>query len=123
MKNHHHELIGSLLAAVWMGSLFGDRIEPFERRFRQSRRRPLTRCSFSPRRLVFATHLFPKSIKAIHNVGAVNNFTITSTEDATASSGQFQLGTVPRRVVFMSTTGDVLNDTQQAAFEAHTISA
>ena len=49
--------------------------------------------------------------------GAVNNFTITSTEDATAFTesnlAHFQT------VVFMSTTGNVLNDSQEAAVEAY----
>src|SRR4051812_31847334 len=59
----------------------------------------------------------PKSIKAIQMLGANNNFTVASTEDATAFTesnlAQFQT------VVFMSTTGDVLNDRQEAAFEAY----
>jgi type 1 glutamine amidotransferase len=59
----------------------------------------------------------PKSIKAIQMLGAVNNFMVTATEDATAFTesnlAQFQT------VVFMSTTGDVLNDEQQAALEAY----
>jgi Trehalose utilisation len=59
----------------------------------------------------------PKGIKAIKMLGAVNNFTVTSTEDGNAFTesnlAQFQT------VVFMSTTGDVLNDSQQAAFEAY----
>jgi type 1 glutamine amidotransferase len=58
-----------------------------------------------------------KSIRMVQMLGAANNFTITSTEDATAFTAsnlaQFQT------VVFMSTTGNVLNDTQEAAFEAY----
>ena len=50
-------------------------------------------------------------------LGAVNNFTVTCAEDAAAFTesnlARFQT------VVFMSTTGDVLNDSQQAAFEAY----
>jgi type 1 glutamine amidotransferase len=59
----------------------------------------------------------PKSIKAVQMLGAVNNFRVIATEDAAAFTGsnlaQFQT------VVFMSTTGDVLNESQQAAFEAY----
>jgi type 1 glutamine amidotransferase len=57
----------------------------------------------------------PKAIRAIQRLGAVGNFTVTSTEDATAFTesylAQFQT------VVFMSTTGNVLNAAEKAAFE------
>ncbi|WP_238012015.1 ThuA domain-containing protein [Dactylosporangium sp. AC04546] len=59
----------------------------------------------------------PNGIAAIQSLGAANNFTVTATEDAaaftTANLAQFQT------VVFLSTTGDVLNDTQQTAFESY----
>jgi type 1 glutamine amidotransferase len=59
----------------------------------------------------------PKGVKAIQILGAANNFRVIATEDASAFTGsnlaQFQT------VVFMSTTGDVLNESQQAAFEAY----
>ncbi|TQM79289.1 type 1 glutamine amidotransferase [Saccharothrix saharensis] len=59
----------------------------------------------------------PNGVQAIRDLGAANNFTVTATEDAAAFTGanlaQF------RAVVFLSTTGDVLNDTQQAAFESY----
>jgi type 1 glutamine amidotransferase len=59
----------------------------------------------------------PNGIAAIQSLGAANNFTVTATEDAaaftTANLAQYQ------SVVFMSTTGDVLNDAQQTAFEAY----
>src|SRR5687767_15869534 len=55
--------------------------------------------------------------QAIRDLGAANNFTVTATEDATAFTtanlAQYEA------VVFLNTTGDVLNDTQQAAFESH----
>ncbi|HVK24948.1 MAG TPA: ThuA domain-containing protein [Actinokineospora sp.] len=54
-------------------------------------------------------------IQAVQNLGAANNFTVTATEDATkfttANLAQYEA------VVFLSTTGDVLDATQQAAFE------
>ncbi|WP_432830091.1 ThuA domain-containing protein [Dactylosporangium sp. CA-092794] len=59
----------------------------------------------------------PNGIAAIQSLGAANSFTVTATEDAAAFTAanlaQYQT------VVFLSTTGDVLNDTQQAAFEAY----
>ncbi|TDC60799.1 DUF1080 domain-containing protein, partial [Micromonospora sp. KC207] len=55
--------------------------------------------------------------QAIRELGAANSFTVTATEDAaqftTANLARF------RAVIFLNTTGDVLNNTQQAAFEAY----
>ncbi|MCF6376869.1 ThuA domain-containing protein [Nocardioides KLBMP 9356] len=57
----------------------------------------------------------PDAIAAIQKLGADNNFTVTATEDATvfteANLAQYEV------VIFLSTTGDVLNPTQQTAFE------
>src|SRR5262245_41841222 len=59
----------------------------------------------------------PAGIQAIRDLGAANNFTVTATEDAnaftTANLAQYEA------VVFLSTTGDVLNDAQQTAFESY----
>ncbi|MER7002470.1 ThuA domain-containing protein [Dactylosporangium sp. NPDC000555] len=59
----------------------------------------------------------PNGIAAIQSLATANNFTVTATEDAgaftTANLAQYQT------VVFMSTTGDVLNDAQQTAFESY----
>ena len=59
----------------------------------------------------------PAGIQAIRDLGAANNFTVTATEDAaaftTANLAQYEA------VVFLSTTGDVLNATQQTAFESY----
>ncbi|GAA3846636.1 hypothetical protein GCM10022226_82820 [Sphaerisporangium flaviroseum] len=59
----------------------------------------------------------PAGIQAIRDLGAANNFTVTATEDAnaftTANLAQF------KTVVFLSTTGDVLNDAQQTAFSSY----
>jgi type 1 glutamine amidotransferase len=59
----------------------------------------------------------PIGIQTIRDLGAANNFTVTATEDAnaftTANLAQF------KAVVFLSTTGDVLNDAQQTAFTSY----
>ncbi|WP_229688566.1 ThuA domain-containing protein [Micromonospora yangpuensis] len=59
----------------------------------------------------------PAGISAIQRLGAANNFTVTSTEDAAA----FTDANLARfkAVIWLSTTGDVLNATQQAAFERY----
>ncbi|GAB3444901.1 lectin [Actinophytocola sediminis] len=59
----------------------------------------------------------PNGVQAIREIGAANNFTVDATEDAavfTASNlAQYQA------VIFLLTTGDVLDDGQQAAFESY----
>jgi len=59
----------------------------------------------------------PAGIAAIQQLGTQNNFTVEATEDASAFTdanlARFQA------VVWLSTTGDVLNATQQAAFERY----
>ncbi len=56
-----------------------------------------------------------EGIAAIRQLGADHDFQVDATEDATA----FRAGVLSQydTVVFLSTTGDVLNDAQQAAFE------
>ncbi len=56
-------------------------------------------------------------VQAIRDLGAANGFTVTATEDAGAftSANLAQYETV----VFLNTTGDVLNATQQSAFESY----
>jgi type 1 glutamine amidotransferase len=55
--------------------------------------------------------------QAIRDLGTANNFTVTATEDAgaftTGNLGQYEA------VIFLNTTGDVLNATQQTAFESY----
>ncbi|TYB37236.1 DUF1080 domain-containing protein [Micromonospora sp. AP08] len=65
----------------------------------------------------FRHDAIPAGIQAIRDLGAANNFTVTATEDAT----QFTTANLARfeAVVFLNTTGDVLNATQQTAFEAY----
>ncbi|MEV1145773.1 ThuA domain-containing protein [Micromonospora sp. NPDC049799] len=55
--------------------------------------------------------------QAVRDLGAANNFTVTATEDAAA----FTTGNLAQyeAVIFLNTTGDVLNATQQTAFESY----
>ena len=59
----------------------------------------------------------PQGIAAIQALGAANGFDVDATEDAAqftdANLAQYDV------VVFLSTTGDVLTDAQQAAFERY----
>ncbi|HWK26457.1 MAG TPA: ThuA domain-containing protein [Solirubrobacter sp.] len=57
----------------------------------------------------------PQGIAAIQELGAQNGFAVTTTEDA-AQFTDANLATYDV-VVFLSTTGDVLDDAQQTAFE------
>jgi len=56
-------------------------------------------------------------IAAIRSLGAANGFEVDATEDA----GQFTLANLNRykAIVFLSTTGDVLNEAQQNAFMSY----
>ncbi len=59
----------------------------------------------------------PNGIAAVQALGTANNFAVDTTEDAaaftTANLAQY------KAVVWLSTTGDVLNATQQTAFESY----
>ncbi|MGP3972390.1 ThuA domain-containing protein, partial [Streptomyces sp. 6N223] len=59
----------------------------------------------------------PDGIAALQELGAENNFTVTATEDGAAFTtdnlAQY------KAVVFLSTTGDVLDTAQQTAFEEY----
>jgi type 1 glutamine amidotransferase len=59
----------------------------------------------------------PYGIAAIRQMGAANQFTVDATED----SSQFNDGTLSayRGVVFLCTTGQVLNQDQMAAFQRY----
>ncbi|MFI6297181.1 ThuA domain-containing protein [Nonomuraea sp. NPDC050790] len=63
----------------------------------------------------FRHDAIPAGVQAIRELGAANNFTVTATEDAQALTN---LGAY-KAVVFLNTTGDVLNDAQQAAFQSY----
>ncbi|TDC63105.1 ThuA domain-containing protein, partial [Streptomyces hainanensis] len=58
-----------------------------------------------------------EGVAALRELGAGNNFTVTATEDPAA----FNAGNLARyeAVVFLHTTGDVLNAAQQTAFEGY----
>ncbi|MER5550757.1 ThuA domain-containing protein [Streptomyces sp. NPDC002793] len=58
-----------------------------------------------------------EGVAALRELGAANNFTVTATEDATAFTPTGLAGY--ESVVFLSTTGDVLNAAQQTAFEGY----
>jgi type 1 glutamine amidotransferase len=57
----------------------------------------------------------PQGIAMLRELGAANNFTVTATED----SAQFTNLSQYEAVVFLNTTGDVLNASQQTAFESY----
>ena len=57
----------------------------------------------------------PAGIAAIRQQGGVRSFSVDATEDGNAFTDE-SLGKY-KAVVFLSTTGDVLNSTQEAAFE------
>ncbi|MZF86648.1 ThuA domain-containing protein [Streptomyces sp. SID5643] len=59
----------------------------------------------------------PAGIQAVRDLGAANSFTVTATEDG----NHFTTGNLSRyeAVIFLNTTGDVLNDAQQAAFQSY----
>ena len=59
----------------------------------------------------------PQGIAAIQALGTANGFTVVATEDA-AQFTDANLATFDV-VVFLSTTGEVLNDAQQGAFERY----
>ncbi|WP_406072100.1 ThuA domain-containing protein [Micromonospora sp. NBC_01638] len=65
----------------------------------------------------FRHDAIPVGIQTIRDLGAANNFTVTATEDAAA----FTTGNLAQyeAVVFLNTTGDVLNASQQTAFESY----
>ncbi|MEU1489051.1 ThuA domain-containing protein [Streptomyces sp. NPDC005776] len=58
-----------------------------------------------------------EGVTALRELGAANNFTVTATEDANAFTPSNLAGY--EAVVFLSTTGDVLDVTQQTAFEGY----
>ena len=59
----------------------------------------------------------PDGVAAVQALGAAHGFAVEATEDATAFSDQSLARFAA--VVFMSTTGDVLDSTQQAAFQRY----
>jgi type 1 glutamine amidotransferase len=78
---------------------------------------PLSRILVFSKTAGFRHSSIDEGIAAVRTLGSQNGFSVTATEDAaqftTSNLSQYQA------VVWLSTTGDVLNDTQQAAFEAY----
>ncbi|WP_410809346.1 ThuA domain-containing protein [Micromonospora sp. 067-2] len=78
---------------------------------------PLTKVLVFSKTAGFRHSSIPNGIAAIRQLGTANGFSVTATEDAAqftaANLAQYQA------VVFLSTTGDVLNATQQTAFESY----
>jgi type 1 glutamine amidotransferase len=78
---------------------------------------PLTKVLVFSKTAGFRHTSIPNGIAAIQQLGTANGFTVTATEDAaaftTANLNQYQA------VIFLLTTGDVLNATQQTAFESY----
>ncbi|MFE9629159.1 ThuA domain-containing protein [Streptomyces sp. NPDC006527] len=65
----------------------------------------------------FRHDAIPAGIDALRTLGQQNDFTVTATEDA----GAFTTGNLANyeAVVFLNTTGDVLNSTQQTALQSY----
>jgi len=78
---------------------------------------PVTKVLVFSKTAGFRHSAIPNGIAAIRQLGAQNGFSVTATEDATqfstANLAQYQA------VVWLSTTGDVLNDAQQTAFQSY----
>ncbi|MGH3339726.1 MAG: ThuA domain-containing protein, partial [Propionibacteriaceae bacterium] len=78
---------------------------------------PLERALVFSETAGFRHDSIPAGIAAIQELGAANGFAVDATEDSSqfndANLAQYQA------VIFLSTTGDVLSDTEQAAFERY----
>ena len=77
----------------------------------------LTRVLVFSKTAAFRHDSIPTGIAAIRDLGSQNGFAVDATEDAsaftTSNLAQYQA------VVWLSTTGDVLDSTQQSAFESY----
>ncbi|MEV4758624.1 ThuA domain-containing protein [Micromonospora sp. NPDC049559] len=78
---------------------------------------PLTKILVFSKTAGFRHSSIPTGIAAIRQLGTANGFAVDATEDAAA----FTTGNLAQyqAVVWLSTTGDVLNDAQQAAFQSY----
>ncbi|WP_189227819.1 ThuA domain-containing protein, partial [Saccharothrix coeruleofusca] len=65
----------------------------------------------------FRHDAIPTGIQLIRDLGAAGNFRVTATEDSARFTAAELAGY--EAVVFLNTTGDVLNTAQQAAFESY----
>jgi type 1 glutamine amidotransferase len=84
---------------------------------REAEAAPLTRVLVFSKTAGFRHSSIPQGIAAIRQLGQANGFTVVATEDAraftTQNLAQYQA------VVWLSTTGDVLNNAQQQAFQTY----
>src|SRR5262249_62139704 len=71
----------------------------------------------SQKRWVLGRDSVPAAIDAVRELGAANGFGVDQTEDAGAFTGA-NLARY-RAVIFLLTTGDVLDASQQAAFQRY----
>src|SRR3954447_13495500 len=78
---------------------------------------PLTKVLVFSKTAGFRHDSIPAGIAAVRQLGSQNGFVVDATEDANAFTtqnlAQYQA------VIWLSTTGDVLNATQQTAFESY----
>jgi type 1 glutamine amidotransferase len=78
---------------------------------------PLTKVLVFSKTAGFRHDSIPAGIAAVRQLGTQNGFVVDATEDAaaftTSNLAQYQV------VIWLSTTGDVLNATQQTAFESY----
>jgi type 1 glutamine amidotransferase len=104
---------GDILGTLPFGS---GPVELWENRF-EPQTPGLDRILVFSRTLGFRHDSIEPGIVAIRSLSAANGFEVDATEDA----GQFTAANLSRykAVVFLSTTGDVLNSEQQAAFMAY----
>jgi cytochrome c len=65
----------------------------------------------------FRHNAIPQALTALQELGAANNFTVDASEDSAVFTDANLANYAA--VVFLMTSGDVLNDTQQAAFERY----
>ncbi|MEU4155283.1 ThuA domain-containing protein [Actinoplanes sp. NPDC026670] len=78
---------------------------------------PVTKVLVFSKTAGFRHSAIPNGIAAIRQLGAQNGFTVTATEDA----GQFTAANLAQyqAVIWLSTTGDVLDAAQQTAFQSY----
>jgi type 1 glutamine amidotransferase len=106
----------SWLPLVWVAALVASLLAmtPVERSVDAA---PLTRVLVFTKTAGFRHSAIPAGIAAIRQLGADNGFAVVATENAasftTANLAKFQA------VVWLSTTGDVLDASHQAAFESY----
>jgi type 1 glutamine amidotransferase len=106
-------LAGSVMAAGCGGGRSGHRVAVAS----PGAAGPAYRLLLFSRTTAFRHDSIPAGIQAVRELGAANRFAVDATEDpaafAAANLARYQV------VMFLNTTGDVLDDGQQAAFESY----